>query len=110
MTPRLVMRNRHGWLHMDGRRYRVCTDRRGRHQVYLGLRHRFANRGGRQWVARVLLAWRLGYLPARSIHAHHRDGRRDRDTLGNVKGLELRAHLSLEAGRARRDALGRFSR
>lgn len=110
MSPRIVTANRREYLRLGGRLFPVCTDRRGRRQVHLGKGHPLAYRNGKRWVARVILACKLGKMPPAQIHAHHRDGDKGHDARGNVVAKDRHQHLSETARAAARDSLGRFAR
>ncbi len=108
-APRLRRLRRRLVLDHDGHRYPVSTDKRGRRRVYLGRNHPLANRSGGQWLARYLLAVKLGYRPATEVHAHHRDGVRDSDTIDNIDPLPAPEHMRRKAQEQRRASDGRFS-
>jgi hypothetical protein len=110
MRAEVIDANGRQWLDIEGRRFPVCTDRRGRRQVYLGKGHPLAYRNGKRWVARVILACKLGKMPPREVHAHHHDRDKANDRAGNIRAFELRAHMRAEAALRDRDGLGRFRR
>lgn len=108
MRLKLEEQNGREFVRISGRVHTVYLDRRGRRQVWLGYGHPWANRGGFNWLPRVRLAARLGYMPPGSVHAHHRDRDRSNDAGRNIVAIDGRRHLQLEARGRRRDRYGRF--
>lgn len=95
-----------------GTGYLVHYDKRGRALVYLGKRHRFANRSGQQYVARFLVAEVLDELPPTWRHCHHVDLCRSHDTISNLALVPADEHGRMHAARltaaGQRGADGRF--
>lgn len=111
---RLVQIGRNWIFRRCGAGYLVRYDRRGRALVYLGRKHRFADRSGQQYVARFKVAMALGELPPTDRHAHHVDLRRQHDAIANLALLPAdehgRLHAAAMTAAGQRGVDGRFRR
>lgn len=75
----------------------TSIDSRGRHWIYLGHGHRYANTGGWQYVYRYVVMVALGRVLRSDEHVHHIDGNLDNNELDNLEVVAAAYHGSIHA-------------